>query len=334
MAAISEYPLTNTGAEVQTAIDDALTTLPYQIGLKANLSDVLTKTNTTAWTPTGNYQPATKLYVDTVRPTVTVGTTTTGAEGTNASVTNSGTARDAILNFTIPRGNTGAAAGFGTPTATANTLTPGSSATASVTASGSATSKVFAFTFGIPQGIQGIQGEQGFYVNRIARTSGSGSPGTTDTYTMYLNDLAETAMGTFNVYNGSNGLPNTLSIGSVTSGSSPSVTITGESPNQTLNFVLQKGDTGSQGVQGERGYFVNNVVRTSGTGAAGTTDTYTMYINDTGATAIGTFNVYNGADGLGAGDMLKSVYDINNNNIVDGAESLHDSTSQVWFELS
>jgi hypothetical protein len=38
--------------------------------------------------------------------TVTVGTTTTGNPGTNASVTNSGTASAAILAFTIPRGAT------------------------------------------------------------------------------------------------------------------------------------------------------------------------------------------------------------------------------------
>ena len=31
---------------------------------KVNASDVLTKTNTTSYTPTGNYQPATKKYVD------------------------------------------------------------------------------------------------------------------------------------------------------------------------------------------------------------------------------------------------------------------------------
>ena len=31
---------------------------------KANVSDVLTKTNTTAFTPTADYQPATKKYVD------------------------------------------------------------------------------------------------------------------------------------------------------------------------------------------------------------------------------------------------------------------------------
>lgn len=39
--------------------------------------------------------------------TITIGSTTTGAAGTNASVTNSGTVENAILNFTIPRGETG-----------------------------------------------------------------------------------------------------------------------------------------------------------------------------------------------------------------------------------
>ncbi len=39
--------------------------------------------------------------------TVEVGTTTTGAPGTDAAVTNTGTPSAAILNFTIPRGDTG-----------------------------------------------------------------------------------------------------------------------------------------------------------------------------------------------------------------------------------
>ena len=46
--------------------------------------------------------------------TVTVGTTTTGDAGTNASVTNTGTAQNAVLNFTIPRGETGATGPQGT----------------------------------------------------------------------------------------------------------------------------------------------------------------------------------------------------------------------------
>lgn len=38
---------------------------------------------------------------------VTIGTVTTGDAGTQASVTNSGTAKDAVLDFTIPKGDTG-----------------------------------------------------------------------------------------------------------------------------------------------------------------------------------------------------------------------------------
>lgn len=39
--------------------------------------------------------------------TIAVGQTTTGAPGTSASVTNTGTAENVVLSFTIPRGNTG-----------------------------------------------------------------------------------------------------------------------------------------------------------------------------------------------------------------------------------
>jgi Collagen triple helix repeat (20 copies). len=42
-----------------------------------------------------------------ITASVTVGNTTTGAAGTNASVSNSGTTQDAVLNFTIPRGAQG-----------------------------------------------------------------------------------------------------------------------------------------------------------------------------------------------------------------------------------
>ena len=40
--------------------------------------------------------------------TITVGTVTTGAAGTSAKITNAGTSSAAVLNFTIPRGATGA----------------------------------------------------------------------------------------------------------------------------------------------------------------------------------------------------------------------------------
>ena len=53
---------------------------------------------------------------------------------------------------TGPQGPTGAAAGFGTPVASATGLPVGSTPTASVSASGADTAKVFAFEFGIPAG--------------------------------------------------------------------------------------------------------------------------------------------------------------------------------------
>lgn len=55
-------------------------------------------------------------------------------------------------------GTDGASAGFGAITATAQTLVPGSSATATVVASGPDTAKSFAFTFGLPRGQKGEPG--------------------------------------------------------------------------------------------------------------------------------------------------------------------------------
>ncbi|MBQ7215572.1 MAG: hypothetical protein IJP54_05635 [Synergistaceae bacterium] len=99
--------------------------------------------------------------------TITVGTTTTGAAGTSASVTNVGTSSAAVLNFTIPKGDkgdkgaTGATGAKGadgvTPTIQVGTVTtgaPGSSA--SVTAYTSGTTTTLNFT--IPRGATGAAG--------------------------------------------------------------------------------------------------------------------------------------------------------------------------------
>ena len=45
--------------------------------------------------------------------TIAVGTVTTGAAGSSASVSNSGTSGAAVLDFTIPRGDTGSTGGVG-----------------------------------------------------------------------------------------------------------------------------------------------------------------------------------------------------------------------------
>ena len=53
--------------------------------------------------------------IDGAAATISVGSTTTGAAGSQATVTNSGTSSAAVLNFTIPRGETGATGATGAP---------------------------------------------------------------------------------------------------------------------------------------------------------------------------------------------------------------------------
>lgn len=48
-----------------------------------------------------------KVDLGQVTPKITVGTTTTGAPGTNADVTINGTSQNPTLNFTIPKGSNG-----------------------------------------------------------------------------------------------------------------------------------------------------------------------------------------------------------------------------------
>lgn len=57
---------------------------------------------------------------------------------------------------------------------------------------------------------------------------------------------------------------------------------------------------------GPSGSSIKSITRTSGNGAPGTTDTYTVTLTDGSTT---TFQVYNGANGEGAGDMTSQVYD-------------------------
>ena len=52
---------------------------------------------------------------------------------------------------------------------------------------------------------------------------------------------------------GATGPANVLSVGTVTSGATPSATISGTTPNQVLSLVLQKGDKGDKGEQGIQG---------------------------------------------------------------------------------
>lgn len=59
-------------------------------------------------------------------------------------------------------------------------------------------------------------------------------------------------------------------------------------------------------IRGVPGVSIKSIIRTSGNGAPGTTDTYTITMTDGSAS---TFQVHNGTNGEGAGDMTEQVYD-------------------------
>ena len=73
-----------------------------------------------------------------------------------------------------------------------------------------------------------------------------------------------------------------------------------------LTFGLPRGGTGAPGPKGAPGNGISGIALKSGTHAPGTSDVYTITLTD-GTTF--DFEVYNGANGQGAGDMLASVYD-------------------------
>lgn len=73
-----------------------------------------------------------------------------------------------------------------------------------------------------------------------------------------------------------------------------------------LVFGLPRGGTGAPGPRGAPGNGISGIALKNGTHAPGTSDVYTITL--TNGTTF-DFEVYNGANGQGAGDMLASVYD-------------------------
>ena len=102
--------------------------------------------------------------------TVTIGTTTTGSAGGNASVLNSGTSSEAVLNFTLPKGVSGTAGVQGSIGLTGATGAAGDNATitigtvttgqpgSSATVANAGTDTAAQLNFSIPRGVQGAQG--------------------------------------------------------------------------------------------------------------------------------------------------------------------------------
>ena len=90
-----------------------------------------------------------------VTPDLTIGTVTTGAPGTDASATITGTAENPVLNLTIPRGKTGADGVTPNISATASVSNTTGTPSVTVTKSGTAANPSFNFAF------SNIKGEKG-----------------------------------------------------------------------------------------------------------------------------------------------------------------------------
>ena len=216
---------------------------------------------------------------DGITPTLEVGSTSTGNAGTNANVTMTNSNNVYTLNFVIPKGDKGDTGAKGeagakgqdgakgadgiTPTlrvGTVTTLAAGSNATVTM----SENNNVYTLNFGIPKGNKGDTGASG----------GSGE-------TTVINP--------------------TITIGTVTSGDTASATITGDSPNYTLNLVLpkgakgDKGDKGDVGTKGADGITPTIAVGNTTTGEAGTNASVTM--SKSGTTYTFNFTIPKGVKG-------------------------------------
>lgn len=135
--------------------------------------------------------------------TVAVGTVVTGAEGSDVIVTNSGTQTAAVLNFSIPRGNTGNAGLAATiAVGSVSTGAPGSA----VTFTNVGTANAAIFNISIPRGDTGAAGSNAWAAITGKPTTIVGY-GITDAYANPMTTAGDLTVG------GALGVPTRLAIG-------------------------------------------------------------------------------------------------------------------------
>ena len=88
------------------------------------------------------------------------------------------------------------------------------------------------------------------------------------------------------------------------------------------------GATGPKGDTGDTGNGIDNIVRTSGDGSPGTTDTYTITYTDA---TTDTFTVYNGANGEGAGSVTSVAMSVPTGLSVSGSPITDAGTLAVTY---
>ena len=259
--------------------------------------------------------------------TVQVGTTTTGAPGTNASVTNTGTESNAVLNFVIPAGATGANGADGADgtaaTVQIGTTTTGAPGTdASVTNTGTESNAVLNFV--IPAGTTGANGADGATgadgtaaTIQVGSTT-TGAPGTNASVTNtgtesnavlnFVIPAGATGANGADGATGADGTAATVQVGTTTTGApgtNASVTNTGTESNAVLNFVIPAGATGANGADGADGTAATVQIGTTTTGAPGTEASVTN--TGTESNAVLNFVIPAGTTGASAAESRPSV---------------------------
>lgn len=103
----------------------------------------------------------------------------------------------------------------------------------------------------------------------------------------------------------------------------------GDQGNQGIQGIQGvQGDKGDKGDKGDNAPTITNVVEKSHVGLV---HTYTIELSDGNGY---DFTVSDGQSGSGSGDMLKSVYDTNNDGVVDKAEKVGNANTTVLEGLA
>ena len=305
------YTISATGGEGSTVTVRVASTITGDPGTNAKVENIGTDQNVVLkfTIPRGNDGEDGQDGQDGESSTITIGTVTTGEAGSDASVTNSGTESAAVLDFVIPRGNTGASGNDGQDGAAATisvgTVTTGAAGSnASVTNSGTENAAVFDFV--IPRGADGTNGsdgsdgEDGAAATISVGTVTTGSAGSNASVTNSGTENA--AVFDFVIprgadgSNGSDGSAATIAVGNVTTGAAgtnASVINSGTSSAAVLDFTIPRGADGTNGSDGSA---ATVAVGTVTTGAAGSNASVTN--RGTANAAILDFTIPRGADGL------------------------------------
>jgi hypothetical protein len=254
---------------------------PWDADEDYNIGDVVSLVGTSylALAPSTNQTPPNATYWQVLAAkgdgaTVTVGTVTTGAGGTNAAVTNSGTDADAVFDFTIPAGKS-----YGGTSTTSLAIGTGSKAfttQAGLAYQNGARVRATA-TAGATGWLEGVVTYSGATLTITSdKTSGSGTgtawnfnvvgqPGAGDlTAANNLSDVASAATALGNLNGVSYGAAQSLTSGQVAQARA-NLQIASGVPDVIVEEQQTSGTQGGASISGNQKRVLNTLVRNNGT---------------------------------------------------------------------